>query len=136
MKLLILSFPFIHPFQRSMAAAAPTSSKKAKGKSNNFEEKPPERIVEMRPIPGEQLTGLNIFTKKPAPTIQPTEAYPDWVFSDVEKIYGPKPSSVSILKSFNNELSKATEEQLYDLKRALKRENTQEIRRMNLLKSK
>ena len=113
--------------RRSFAAGS--SGKKGRSKGPAAEEKPPEVVPDIRVQEGQVLSGLDIFSKEPAPTIAKT--YPDWVFSDVDRIYGTKKTSSEILSSLDGDISKADASTMYELKRALKRENTSRIRSKN-----
>ena len=109
--------------------AAGSSGKKGRSKGPATEEKPPEVIPDIRVQEGQVLSGLDIFSKLPAPTI--SKAYPDWVFTDIDRIYGMKKTSSEILKSVDGNISKADASTMYELKRALKTENTASIRMKN-----
>lgn len=126
----------IKAFRRFFAAAAKESSgARQKGKGPGKGETPPERAVHFVPAAGQKLDSLDIFAKGSAPVI--AADYPSWVYSDVDRIYGPRIKAEVIYKSIpDRDLSNATPEQVYDLKRALKREATNEIRRSNRLSSK
>ena len=110
-------------------AAAGSTGKKGRSKAPAVEEKPPEVVPDIRVTEGQVLTGLDIFSKLPAPTISKT--YPDWVFTDVDRVYGAKKSSAVILKSLEGDIDKADDAKMYELKRALKRENREGITQKN-----
>lgn len=110
--------------------AAGSGGKKAKGGKNAAaEEKPPEVVPDIRVSEGQVLKGLDIFSKHPAPTI--AKSYPEWVFTDIDRVYGMKKSSSEILKTIDRDIHKADESVMYELTRALKRENTASIRTKN-----
>lgn len=115
--------------KRGFAGAAGSTGKKGRSKGPAAEEKPPEVIPEIRVSAGQILKGLDIFSKLPAPTIQ--TSYPDWIYTDIDRIYGTKRSSSEIIKSVSGDISKADDATMYELKRALKRENTEAIRMKN-----
>ena len=127
--LLCCSFRRFNLGRRGLAAATGSAGKKGRSKGPAAEEKAPEVIPEIRVTAGQTLPGLDIFSKLPAPTIQ--QSYPAWVFTDVDRVYGDKRSSSEIIKSVEGDLGKADDATMYELKRALKRENTAAIRMKN-----
>lgn len=132
-------------FKKFYADAPPAVKKgtgdKLRGKGLAKEEKPPEKILEYIVSPGQVLTGLDIFSKQPPPTILPLESYPPWLFTDVDHIYGPKKSSSMIIHELESanangnigNLEGVGEKEMYELKRALKRENRRGIKMKNSL---
>jgi hypothetical protein len=117
---------------RRLLATITGTKAAVKGKGPGKAEVPPEKVTEFAPNEGDALEGLNIFAGKGAPVIKSMEEYPEWIFSDVAKVYGPKKSSKELLAEIpDQDVSKATPEQLYEMKRAMKRECTRAIRRRN-----
>ena len=125
----LTNFRFIS-LRTTLLRSFATSTEKRKKKEVK-EEQPPERVIEMKVTEGQVLEGLNIFAKAPAPVIMPLDQYPAWVWTSIDRVYGPKRTSKEIMESLGGDIDKADEAALYELKRAMKRENTLLIRKNN-----